>query len=68
MNETTQPCCSDFRKAMEVGTDNEGYGRLIYTDDPPWPFRMGCDLPPLDFCPWCGVDVRHYPKEEKNNG
>ena len=42
-------CCEAFRKAHENGTDNEAYGQLIYDDD-----DLGCNLPPIKFCPWCG--------------
>lgn len=48
-----QPCCDAWAKAHEWGTDNEGHLALIYyRDDKP---RIGSDLPPVQFCPWCGT-------------
>jgi len=46
---TMDSCCETFEKATKRGTDNEGYGALIYG-----PSLIGCDLPPMDYCPWCG--------------
>ena len=45
-------CCPDMKAAQERGTDNEGYGPLVYiaTDGVA---LMGCDLKPIKFCPWC---------------
>lgn len=48
-------CCDDFAKALMSGTDNEGYGPLIYFHDDYW--MMGDNLPTLEFCPWCGKSV-----------
>ena len=45
-------CCHDMRKAFQDGTDNEGYGSLAYQIDDEIIF--GCELPPINFCPWCG--------------
>lgn len=56
-------CCKHWRRAQEEGTDNEGYGSLIYdmSHDRERPVEekyIGCsvssDLPPVRFCPWCG--------------
>lgn len=45
-----QPCCDAWAKAHEWRTDNEGYGELVYYEDGA---RIGKDLPPVKFCPWC---------------
>lgn len=42
-------CCHDFKNAMRSGTDCEGYGALI-----DYPRSIGCGLPDMNFCPWCG--------------
>lgn len=53
-------CCSTFARALKEEIDNEEYGALIYTlytegDDR---FRIGCEsLPPMSYCPWCGVKL-----------
>lgn len=49
----TKPCCDIFYTAQKDGTDSEGYGGLLteITDDE---WHIGCDLPPIKFCPWCG--------------
>lgn len=47
--------CSDFEAAQDSGTDNEGYGPLLSC---PWEaWRIGSDLPDINFCPWCGKPV-----------
>lgn len=51
-------CCDGFRTALHRGTDNEGYGPLIYDisrpDDPvKWMIGSGPVARPA-FCPWCG--------------
>jgi len=52
-------CCDAFARALGWGTDNEMYGALIYPSTYPdgqvthW--NIGCDLPPMGFCPWCGA-------------
>jgi hypothetical protein len=53
-----KPCCSDFGRAQQSGTDNEGYGRLImtYPDDPDAYIGSG-GLPTINYCPWCGKKV-----------
>lgn len=48
-----KPCCRQFVKAQDLGTDNEGYFRLVY-DDASGNLYIGCGLPPIRFCPWCG--------------
>jgi hypothetical protein len=54
MKKTKHQCCEAWEKAQQSGTDNEAYGRLLYGADD---WRMGCDLPPVKFCPWCGAEV-----------
>lgn len=54
-------CCEAFAEAMNSGTDNEGWGRLIRPDivdpsDPQLPapgcgYQMGCGLPAIKHCP-----------------
>lgn len=48
-------CCYEFRKAQQYGTDNEGYGPLLGSHNGEW--HMGCDLAPIEYCPWCGKPV-----------
>lgn len=48
-------CCAAFKAAQESGTDNEGYGALLHDLDGRW--SMGCDLPSIDYCAWCGTAV-----------
>lgn len=48
-------CCTDMRDAHSPGTDNEMYGSAVYTYD--GETRMGTDLPPIKFCPWCGHKI-----------
>lgn len=45
-------CCDDMRHARQSGTDNEMYGALVYWSGDK--IVMGCDLPAIRFCPWCG--------------
>lgn len=49
-------CCDNFDKAMESGTDNEGWGRLIRPLDD-GTFKIGSDLPDIAYCPWCGKSL-----------
>jgi len=48
--------CKEWDNASERGTDHEGYGPAITgnTDG----FYVGCDVPPIRFCPWCGKQTR----------
>ena len=50
-------CCEPMIKAQESGTDNEAYGALIsyYGGNDA---GVGCDLPPITFCPWCGKKIK----------
>lgn len=47
-------CCDDWAKAHQSGTDNEMYGALVHYPQPHTP-HIGCDLPRVKFCPWCGA-------------
>lgn len=47
-----QPCCDDWAKAHEWGTDNEGFSSLVYYLDGA---RIGLELAAVRFCPWCGA-------------
>ncbi len=48
-------CCTTFDRAQQSGTDNEGYGRLMWVHA--GIASMGCGLPPIDYCPWCGTPI-----------
>lgn len=50
------PCCPEFAKALEGGSDNEGYGCLIRHRSGE-SFEIGCELAQVRFCPWCGAEV-----------
>jgi hypothetical protein len=60
-------CCVDLVTAFSSGTDNEAYGKLAsaYGDDPA-SIHIGCELPAIAFCPWCGTPVKDilWDKEE----
>lgn len=49
-------CCPEWLRAQSAATDNEGHGPLLGFIDGDW--RMGNDLSPVLFCPWCGADKR----------
>ncbi len=46
-------CCRAFIEALETGSDNEGYGRLISVDDDK-DWRIGGVMRSGRCCPWCG--------------
>jgi hypothetical protein len=46
-------CCDDFRRARAGGSDDEGCGSAISDG-----LKIGYDLPPISYCPWCGQVVR----------
>lgn len=48
-----QPCCDAWAKAHEIGTDNEGWGRLAW--DLHGEMHLGLETPPVRFCPWCAA-------------
>jgi len=56
MNRFIVRCCADMLHAHESGTDNEAYGSLVCYDSKGKPL-IGDDLPPIRFCPWCGVPI-----------
>lgn len=51
-------CCMAMIQAQQSGTDNEMYGALVRYYDPDNTVWMGCDLPPITFCPWCGKKIK----------
>lgn len=54
-----QNCCDAFRRALERGTDNEGYEPLVYRDVRDGAIKIGhYDLKPMRFCPWCGETIQ----------
>ena len=46
------PCCNEWTEAQVSGTGSEMYGSLLVKINDEW--RVGCDLRPVAFCPWCG--------------
>ena len=52
--------CSDFQEAQDLGTDNEGYGRLVKIYS--FGIQMGCITTPISYCPWCGKRVPEVSK------
>lgn len=56
--------CDEFKKALEPGTDNEGYMSAIcpHSEDEN-KFEIGCLDAPIKFCPWCG---KLAPNKETN--
>lgn len=50
-------CCSAMVHAQEDGTDNEGYGPLVYQSMNK-AYYAGSDSPPINRCPWCGTKVK----------
>ncbi len=56
--ETRLVCCSDMVMAFSAGTDNEGYGAIAHCfGGSSNSIRIGCDLPALKLCPWCGFEL-----------
>ena len=52
-----KPCCDPWQLAQQAGSDNEGYGALIYRRYDNGQIEvMGIGLPPIRFCPWCGAN------------
>jgi hypothetical protein len=51
-------CCLEFDRAREVGSDSEGYGRLIHHWD--GKYVMGTDMLPILYCPWCGYEIEEF--------
>jgi hypothetical protein len=56
-NKEKEPCCSNFKEAREVGSDNEMCGRAIYYDPYENEFSIGAIQAPIKNCPWCGSDL-----------
>ena len=66
---TTVYCCAIFSKALTDGTDNEAFRSAVYepfmVSLPELPvYRIGCDLPDIAFCPWCGSSLISITKGE----
>jgi len=47
-------CCPAWERAIARGSDNEGYGALIWYSVHTKGYYMGASLPVIRFCPWCG--------------
>lgn len=67
MNPTKAVCCKQFTDALEYGTDGYSYGAAIEWAHNNW--RIGNRLPPILYCPWCGVglptiDPRPDPRDD----
>jgi hypothetical protein len=47
-------------KAQQRETDNEGYGALVtvHSFEGMTEASIGCDLPTMDYCPWCGKELK----------
>ena len=53
---TKHKCCKLWEDAKVRGTDNEGYGVLLYkVSETVW--AIGSSCPVVKFCPWCGAKV-----------
>lgn len=50
-------CCMAMIQAQQSGTDNEAYGSAVsYSVE--GIAEIGCQLPPITFCPWCGKKIK----------
>lgn len=45
-------CCEPMRQAHRGGTDAEGWGAMFHKG------RLTGGVDEVNFCPWCGVDLR----------
>lgn len=54
----TVGCCRTMINAQQPCTDNEMYGALVDADWDNEVVEIGCGLPPIDFCPWCGQKIK----------
>ena len=48
-------CCNDFAHARQMETDSDCYRAAIYEYE--GELNIGCGLPPIKYCPWCGKEV-----------
>lgn len=48
-----EACCASYVAARQPGSDNEYYRSAIHGDGDER--RIGAELPPISFCPWCGA-------------
>jgi len=46
-------CCWNFEKALQSGTDTEGWGAVITETDRGF-YVGGLFNRPIIYCPWCG--------------
>lgn len=51
-------CCPEFERALHSASDNEGYEPLVFPDADDGMIKIGSDLPPIRFCPWCSAPVK----------
>lgn len=51
----TPVCCDDMAESFGAGTDNEGYHGLSSIESNM--VEIGCTLPPIKYCPWCGDKI-----------
>ena len=66
-----ESCCEAWAKAHEWKTDNEEYQALVhydwydreYRENPSTVARIGSNLPPVRFCPWCGAKKKEVENE-----
>lgn len=54
MNKILQPCCGQWAKAHESGTDNEMYSSLAHSMGSETYIGNSGELESVKFCPWCG--------------
>jgi hypothetical protein len=53
IKEESETCeCEAFKKAQQLGTDNEGQGPLFWALE--GKMQVGSGVPPPKYCPWCG--------------
>ncbi len=48
-------CCDEMEKALQEGTDREGYGPLACVKNSR--VKIGYDVEPITVCPWCGMKL-----------
>jgi hypothetical protein len=55
-------CCVGWEAAKQHGTDSEGWQQLLWVhEDAPKDVVIGADLAPINFCPWCGKNIKDMP-------
>ena len=64
-DEVSEKCtCDAFMKALESGSDNEGYAELFIYFEGAW--TLGDGLPTPVFCPWCGKQLPEPPQSDRS--